>query len=229
MSTLIHSAHPSGIMRDAVERIESLRSDHSKIQYIIGLIHFSIISISVIVFFLQSDPRFVSITEDMSLLTYQVIPLFAGIGLSLIKHDDNGITVEECSASESERDSEGESDCERDSVRDEIERMKRELREKEEELEKMRRRQFEDRIDRRLENLENMICHTSHDQNISETTAITVNDTSNSTSMEITWSVTSEGVTETATAVSRGQCYEGRTITIQKNIHGNRHSHRRCR
>ena len=226
MSTLIHSAHPSGIMRDAVERIESLRSDHSKIQYIIGLIHFSIISISVIVFFLQSDPRFVSITEDMSLLTYQVIPLFAGIGLSLIKHDD-GITVEECQASESDSDSE--SECERDSVRDEIERMKRKLREKEEELEKMRRRQFEDRIDRRLENLENMICHTSHDQNISETTAITVNDTSNSTSMEITWSVTSEGITETATAVSRGQCYEGRTITIQKNIHGNRHSHRRCR
>ena len=226
MSTLIHSAHPSGIMRDAVERIESLRSDHSKIQYIIGLIHFSIISISVIVFFLQSDPRFVSITEDMSLLTYQVIPLFAGIGLSLIKHDD-GITVEECQASESDSDSE--SECERDSVRDEIERMKRKLREKEEELEKMRRRQFEERIDRRLENLENMICHTSHDQNISETTAITVNDTSNSTSMEITWSVTSEGITETATAVSRGQCYEGRTITIQKNIHGNRHSHRRCR
>ena len=98
MSTLIHSAHPSGIMMDAVERIESLRSDHSKIQYIIGLIHFSIISISVIVFFLQSDPRFVSITEDMSLLTYQVIPLFAGIGLSLIKHEKeseiDGITVE---------------------------------------------------------------------------------------------------------------------------------------
>ena len=225
MSTLIHSTHPAGIMRDAVERIESLRSDHSKMHHIIGFIHFSIISVSVIILFLQSDPQFLSITEDMSLLSYQVIPVIAGMGLTFFKPKeeiDEGTTIEVCP----------ESECKQDNVRDELEKMKRELIEKEAELEKMRRKQFEDITEQRLQNLENMICHTSHDQNISKTPVLlTTNDTSNHNPITTTPSPPPpiERVTRNvspATSASRAQCYEERTMVIRRNmrfmIHDNR-------
>ena len=205
MSTLIHSRRPS-INMDAAERIEKLNSTDSIYKNVISAIHFGVISVATIAYFLKSNTEFLDISQDLSAVLCKGVPILIAILVTIFKctTQNDVIQIPDVDIPKNEI------------VVDEITTIRQRLMEKEREINEIKRRYFEDSVIRRMDNLENRLASNNIDP-INETLAVTVNDSAPSNSMEVVWSVTSNGVTEIASVVSKGHTQDGRTIKIEKN------------